>query len=61
MNAFFAKLLVSSEQDLSLICGIIAEKEGTARENIKLEIEPIDNSHPDDFSDELEKAISGTT
>jgi hypothetical protein len=57
LNAFFASLLTKSEADLAVLRGVIAECAGITKENIRLEIEPIDGTHPSDFSDEIRCAI----
>ena len=57
LNAFFASLLTKSEADLAVLRGVIAECTGITKENIRLEIEPIDGTHPSDFSDEIRCAI----
>lgn len=54
MNSFFAKKLSGSDADLSILRGIIAEKEGLPAEQIRVVIEPLDTSGIGDFSDEIE-------
>ena len=54
MNSFFAKKLSGSDADLSILRGIIAEKEGLPAEEIRVVIEPLDTSGIGDFSDEIE-------
>ncbi|MBR2343103.1 MAG: DNA polymerase III subunit gamma/tau [Clostridia bacterium] len=56
MNAFFANLLKNNEQDLLLLRGVIAEREGVSRESVKLVIEPIAAS-ADSAGDELARNI----
>ncbi len=53
MNAFFATKLSGSDSDLSILRGVIAEKEGTSTDNIRISIEPLDTSSIGDYSDEL--------
>ena len=38
MNAFFAKSLSSSERDLSIVRGVIAEREGIAADSVNVRI-----------------------
>ena len=57
MNSFFAKKLSGSDADLSILRGIIAEKEGLPAEQVRVVIEPMDTSSIGDFSDELESNI----
>ena len=57
MNSFFAKKLSGSDADLSILRGILAEKEGLPAENIRVIIEPLDTSGIGDFSDEIENNI----
>ena len=57
MNSFFAKKLSGSETDISILRGIIAEKEKMSPDSVKLLIEPHDTSKSGDFSGELEKAL----
>ena len=57
MNSFFAKNILGNNDDLSIIRGIIAEKEGLATEQIRINIEPLDTSSIGDFSDEIENNI----
>ena len=54
MNSFFAKKLSSSDADLSILRGIIAEKENLPPEEVRVIIEPLDTSSIGDFSDEIE-------
>jgi hypothetical protein len=53
MNSFFASKLSGSDADLSILRGIIAEKEGVTTDNIRIVIEPLDTSSIGDFSDEI--------
>ena len=53
MNSFFAKKLMSSDSDLSILRGILAEKESLPTEQIRVVIEPLDTSSIGDFSDEI--------
>ncbi len=53
MNAFFANMLASSEQDLSIVRGIIAEREGVAQDSVRLVIEPLGTTGAGDLADEL--------
>ena len=57
MNQFFANKILASNDDLSIIRGIIAEKEGCPTEDIRINIEPLDTSSIGDFSDEIENNI----
>ena len=54
MNSFFAKKLSGSDADLSILRGILAEKEGVPTEEVRVVIEPLDTSSIGDFSDEIE-------
>jgi len=57
MNSFFANKLSGSNDDLSILRGILAEKEGVSAEQIRVIIEPLDTSSIGDFSDEIENNI----
>ena len=57
MNSFFAKKLAGSDADLSILRGILAEKENLPAEQIRVNIEPLDTSSIGDFSDEIENNI----
>ena len=57
MNSFFAKKLSGSDSDLSILRGIIAEKEGLSTDKVRIVIEPLDTSSIGDFSDELASNI----
>ena len=57
MNSFFAKKLSGNDADLSILRGIIAEKEGVPTEDVRIVIEPQDTSALGDFSDEIESNI----
>jgi hypothetical protein len=57
MNSFFAKKLAGSDADLSILRGILAEKENLPAEEIRVNIEPLDTSSIGDFSDEIENNI----
>ena len=57
MNSFFAKKLSTSDSDLSILRGILAEKENVSTDKIRVVIEPLDTSSIGDFSDELENNI----
>ncbi len=57
MNSFFAKKLSGSDADLSILRGIIAEKESLPPEEIRVIIEPLDTSSIGDFSDEIENNL----
>ena len=62
MNSFFASKLSTSNDDLSILRGIIAEKENLPAEQVRVNIEPLDTSSIGDFSDEIESNIgSGDT
>ena len=49
--------LSSSSDDLSILRGILAEKENLPPEQIRVVIEPLDTSSIGDFSDEIESNI----
>lgn len=53
MNQFFAKMLSSNEQNINILCGIIAEVEGKNVKDIKLLVEPIGTTGTGDLQDEL--------
>ena len=57
MNSFFANRLSGSNADLTILRGIIAEKEGVAADGVKLVIEPMDATRSSDLTLELENAI----
>lgn len=61
MNSFFAKKLSGSDADLSILRGVLAEKEGVPTEQIRVVIEPLDTSSIGDFSDEIESNLGGNT
>ena len=58
MNPFFATKLSSSEQDLALLRGVIAEVEDLSRDDIRILIEPLDSSGSSDVYDELDRALN---
>lgn len=60
MNSFFAKKLSSSDADLSILRGIIAEKENLPPEEVRVIIEPLDTSSIGDFSDEIETNLGSS-
>ena len=60
MNSFFASRLSGSDADLSILRGIIAEKESLSTDKIRIVIEPLDTSSIGDFSDELASNIGGS-
>ena len=57
MNSFFASKLSGSNDDLSILRGILAEKENVPLDQIRVNIEPLDTSSIGDFSDEIESNI----
>ena len=57
MNSFFASKLSKSDADLSILRGIIAEKEGVPTDRVRIVIEPLDTSSIGDFSDEIASNI----
>ncbi len=57
MNVFFAKFLMSNERDLSILRGVIAERERVDAKDIKLVIEPLDVTKTGDLADELTSSI----
>ena len=60
MNSFFAKKLSTSDADLSILRGIIAEKENLPPEEVRVIIEPLDTSSIGDFSDEIETNLGSS-
>ena len=58
MNPFFATKLSSSEQDLALLRGIIAEVDGISVDNIRIQIEPLGTSGASDIYDELDSVLN---
>ena len=60
MNSFFAAKLSGSDSDLSILRGIIAEKEGLSIEQVRIVIEPLDTSSIGDFSDEIASNIDSS-
>jgi DNA polymerase-3 subunit gamma/tau len=57
MNSFFAKKLSGSDSDLSILRGIIAEKENLPADEVRIVIEPQDMSSLGDYSDEIESNL----
>ena len=57
MNSFFASKLSGSNDDLSILRGILAEKENLPLDQVRVNIEPLDTSSIGDFSDEIESNI----
>nr|MBQ8891184.1 DNA polymerase III subunit gamma/tau [Clostridia bacterium] len=53
MNSFFASRFASSDADLALVRGVIAEREGVPVSEVRLVIEPLDSSRESDGYDEL--------
>ena len=53
MNAFFANMLASSEQDLAIVRGIIAQAEGISQDRVRLVIEPLGTTGAGELADEL--------
>ncbi len=53
MNSFFAGRLASSENDLKILRGVIAEREGVDPSTVRIAIEPIDAASRGDLADEL--------
>lgn len=53
MNQFFAKMLSSNEQNIGILCGIIADVEGKDVKDIKVLIEPIGTTGTGDLQNEL--------
>ena len=58
MNSFFAGRLSKSDTDLSILRGVIAEREGSSAHSVKLIIEPLDATKSSDLTAELESAIT---
>ena len=59
MNAFFAKMLASSEQDLALIRGVIASRERVDQSSVRLTVLPMEAARQGDLSSELIGRIDG--
>lgn len=57
MNVFFAKFLMNNERDLSILRGVIAEREKVDAKDIRLVIEPLDVTKLGDLADELASSI----
>ena len=57
MNSFFAGNIASSEQDLSLLRGAIAEVESLSAKDIRLAIEPIEKASSYDLGNEVTSLI----
>ena len=57
MNSFFAKRLSESNDDLSILRGVIAEKEKLEPQAVKLLIEPQNSALSSDLASEIEEAI----
>ena len=57
MNSFFAGSLESNTRDLSIIRGIIAEREGIAPDSVRLEIVPINANNVTSAKSELERTL----
>ncbi len=57
MNSFFASRLASSDTDLSIVRGVIAERERMDANDVRLVIEPLDPSGGDDLFDEIASNI----
>ncbi|MBR3681330.1 MAG: DNA polymerase III subunit gamma/tau [Clostridia bacterium] len=53
MNSFFAGRLASSENDLKILRGVIAEREGLDPAAVRIAIEPIDAASRGDLAEEL--------
>ncbi len=53
MNSFFAGRLASSENDLKILRGVIAEREGCDPTAVRIAIEPIDAASRGDLAEEL--------
>lgn len=53
MNSFFAGRLASSENDLKILRGVIAEREGLDPSAVRIAIEPIDAASRGDLAEEL--------
>ena len=53
MNSFFAGRLASSENDLKILRGVIAEREGVDPQTVRIAIEPIDAATRGDLAAEL--------
>ena len=58
MNPFFATKLSSSEQDLALLRGIIADVDGISVDKIRIQIEPLGASGASDIYDELDSVLN---
>lgn len=57
MNSFFASRLASSDRDLSILRGVLAEVESCPVEQISINIEPLDPKGSGDLMEELVNAI----
>lgn len=57
MNSFFAQKLSTSESDMLLLKGIIAEIEGLSRDTIRLNVEPLASSGVSDVFSEITEAL----
>ena len=53
MNSFFAGRLAGNENDLKILRGVIAEREGVSPADVRLVIEPMDAPGADDLADEI--------
>lgn len=53
MNQFFAKMLSSNEQNIGILCGIIADVEGKDVKDIRVLVEPIGTTGTGDLQNEL--------
>lgn len=53
MNSFFAGRLAENENDLKILRGVIAEREGVSPSDVRIVIEPQDAPSADDLADEI--------
>ena len=58
MNPFFATKLSSSEGDLALLRGIIAEVDGVKADSVRIQIEPLGAGGASDVYDELDSILN---
>ena len=57
LNDFFAKMISSNSEEISILRGIIADVEGTAIDSVEIIIEPLD-TRSSRFSDELDSLFN---
>ena len=57
MDSFFAGFFARNEQDMALLCGVLAELEGVDKSSVRVSVRALDASGGTDLSDELANAI----